>query len=248
MSDSQEASLQLMHVGSIIGVPSPSSFVLKLMTYLRMAKITYKVIETLKTSSKGKIPFIIYKGKEMTDSAFIIEFLNKEFKIDLNSGLSDTEKSVSLAFQRLCEENLYWNMVYHRWFDGKNKFFDKFVMSGVVKAGMKVFAAVKYKPHVKANLNGHGLGRHSPEEIYRIAEKDINALSTFLGEKQFLMGDEPTEVDAAIFGLMAQFAYVPIGIKEEILIKDKFPNIVEYCDRMKAKYWPDWDEHCAQTK
>jgi len=248
MSDSQEASVRLMHPGSITDAPSPSSFVLKLMTYLRMANINYTPIETLKSSSKGKIPFIMYKGKEITDSAFIIEFVNKEFKVDLNSGLSETEKAVSLAFQRMCEENLYWNMVYHRWFDGKEKFFEKFDVSGALKVGMKIFATLKFVPATKANLKGHGMGRHSADEIYRIGERDITALSTFLGEKQFFMGDEPSEVDAAIFGLMAQYVYVLIGAKEEDLIKEKFSNIIAYCDRMKAKYWPDWDELCSHKK
>ena len=246
MSNAKE--VQLFHIGPVTEAPSPSSFVLKLMTYFRMTKIDYKVVETTRSSSKGKIPFIKYNGKEIADSTFIIELLNKEFDVDLNSSLSEIDKAVSIAFQRLCEENLYWSMVYHRWYDCKDKFFGKFVMSSVMKAGMKVAAAIKYKPAIKANLNGHGMGRHNEAEIYRIAEKDITSLSTFLGEKQYLMGDEPTEVDAVVFGLMAQFVYVQVGTKEEDLIREKFPNIITYCNRIKSKYWPDWDEHCAHQK
>ena len=246
MSASKE--VQVMHIGPLTDTPSPSSFVIKLMTYLRMAKIDYKEVHTTKSSSEGKMPFIVYNGVEMADSSFIIEFLNKEFNVDLNSRLSDCDKAISLAFQRLSEENLYWTVVYHRWFDGKKNFLAKFPFSGIMRAGFKVVAAVKLRPAFKANLQGHGMGRHSPEQIYRIAEKDITALSTFLGEKPFFMGENPTEVDAAIFGLMSQFAFAPVGTKEETLIKDEFPNITAYCERMRAKYWPDWDQLCAHKK
>ena len=59
-------------------------------------------------SSKGKFPWITYNGHSVADSAFCIEFLNKERGVDLNSWLSPEQRAVALAFQRLAEENLYW--------------------------------------------------------------------------------------------------------------------------------------------
>ena len=62
----------------------------------------------MKKSSKGKFPWISYNGESVADSAFCIEFLNKQCDLDLNSWLSPEQRAVALAFQRLAEENLYW--------------------------------------------------------------------------------------------------------------------------------------------
>ena len=40
----------------------------------------------------------------------------------------------------------------------------------------------------------HGIGRHSSEEIHEIGCDDIQAISTYLGSKPYLMGDRPTVV------------------------------------------------------
>ena len=40
----------------------------------------------------------------------------------------------------------------------------------------------------------HGIGRHSSEEIHKIGCDDIQAISTYLGSKPYLMGDRPTVV------------------------------------------------------
>ena len=242
---SSNCEIIMYHIGPIFGAPSPSSYVIKLMTYMRMANIKYKTINTRKTSSKGKMPFITYNGKQLEDTSFIINFLNKELNIDLNASLTDCDKAIALAFQRLCEENLYWLLVYNRWFVKKDEFVKQFPMTGLMKMGMQIFASTVFIPAQKKNLYGHGMGRHSKEEIYAICEHDLTALSTFLGEKQFFFGDTPTEIDCSLFGLLSEFIYVPIGCEQESLFEGKFSNLKAYCDRIKEKYWSDWDDCCV---
>ena len=67
-----------------------------------------QVDPVLQMSSKGKFPWITYNGVEVADSQFCIEYLNKEFSVDLNENLSSLERSTARAFQMLVEENLYW--------------------------------------------------------------------------------------------------------------------------------------------
>ena len=57
---------------------------------------------------QGKIPWITYKGQPMGDSGLIMEFLNEEFGVDLDSPLSDKERAISRAFIKMLEENTYW--------------------------------------------------------------------------------------------------------------------------------------------
>lgn len=48
-----------------------------------------------------------------------------------------------------------------------------------------------------------GIGRHSEQEIYEIAERDLLAASAVLGEKKFLFGDKPCLADAVLFAFVA---------------------------------------------
>lgn len=70
----------------------------------------------------------------------------------------------------------------------------------------------------------------------------------FKGEKQFFMGDEVTEIDTALFGLFSCFIYALPGSPQEKMCKETYPNILAYTERIKEKYWADWDELCFHEK
>ena len=94
------------------------------------------------------------------------------------------------------------------------------------------------------NMWGHGIGRHNDAEIRTIAEGDIGSISEFLDNKPFFMGDQPTSIDAVMFGFLAQLVwFMPPEHWTTELVTGEFKNIAEYCERMKAKYWPDWNDH-----
>lgn len=99
------------------GVPSTSPPCLKLETYLRMAKIPYKSHFGMYLSSKGKSPWITFNGEDIADSNLCIDFLNKELNVDLDESLTDVQRGASMALRRMCDENTYWGMVYHRWIE-----------------------------------------------------------------------------------------------------------------------------------
>lgn len=56
-----------------------------------------------------------------------------------------------------------------------------------------------------------GTGRHSYDEVVAIMNESIEALSKILGNKKFLLGNEPCDDDAAVFGLLAQGLYSSPG-------------------------------------
>ena len=81
---------------------------LKLETFLRMTKIRYQNIYSVKTSKKGKYPWIEFNQKEIADSNFCIRFLQKEFHVDVDSHLEPTEKPIGHSIRTMLEENTYW--------------------------------------------------------------------------------------------------------------------------------------------
>jgi isoprene-epoxide---glutathione S-transferase len=62
------------------------------------------------------MPFIRDEGKQVNDSTSIINYLKDKYGDKLDSHLSESEKAVGLAFQRMVEENVYWSgIIYARW-------------------------------------------------------------------------------------------------------------------------------------
>ena len=90
----------------LVASGSPPCF--KLETFLRMTRIPYENEYGFKFSKKGKMPWIEFNGQEIADSNFCIQFLKREFKVDVDSHLSDTEKAIAHSIRTMLEENTYW--------------------------------------------------------------------------------------------------------------------------------------------
>ncbi|KAK3772106.1 hypothetical protein RRG08_061190 [Elysia crispata] len=214
--------------------PSVTPFAVKLETYLRLAKIPYQNDFTVRTSSKGKFPWISYNGEVVADSQISMEFLNDKLGIDLNKGLTEAERAQAHAFRVMVDEHLYWCLVYFRWIYQKRAL--------VLTLSFPWHAILLYKRILKNQLYAQGMGRHSTEEITKILIQDLEALSAQLGDKKFLMGDTPTEVDCSAFGMLTMLVFSSHDDITGGLVQERFPSLYHYTMRMKERAWPDWDE------
>ena len=220
------------------GLPSISPFCLKLDVYLRIVDIPFRTVvdATPFGGPKGKLPWIEHEGKKIGDSGFIIEYLESRFGRYPNAGLSAAERAVSISMRRLIEENLYWAMVYDRWIVEDNwRRFRDVVLGGVPVLVRQVIAPIARRG-VRRQLQGHGMGLHSRDEIHAIGRKDIGAIADFLADKPFLMGRSATEIDVIAYGILPNIMNVPIAspIKDEAL---KRANLVGYVERIKNRYF-----------
>jgi len=97
------------------------------------------------------------------------------------------------------------------------------------------------------SAHGHGIGRHSEDEVKKIGLADLKAFSEYLGNKPFLFGEKPSIADASLFGFLAEI----LSTHDEDnwlrkAIQDDFKNLVDFVDRVKEKYWSDWEEEQAK--
>ncbi|XP_067121387.1 failed axon connections homolog isoform X1 [Centruroides vittatus] len=228
----------LHHFSRSVGIPSLSPFVLKLETYLRMAKIPYENdFSGSSTGPKGKVPYITLNGMEMGDSQLIIEFLNEKYNINLSSNLSNEQKAIARALRIMAEDHFFWCLILYRWFFDDD--------CNVIKATtwsfpLRLLLVPIIRRILKRQSWNQGIGRHTDTEVMDMARNDILALSVYLGNKKFFMGNEPSEVDCALFGFLAQLVYTPMPEFEK-LINEDMKNIKEYCKRMKERFWSDWN-------
>jgi len=220
-------------------IPSLSPFCLKVETFLRIKEIPYENQHGYKMGKKGKLPWIEYQGERKTDSKFIIEYITEKFEADLDNELSSDQVSLGRAITRMLEENTYWSLIYNRYVDNFTEY--KKLMTQATGIGFNVSQKM-FQRKMRSNLDGHGMGRHAKEEVYKIAEEDLKALSTLLGEKEFLLGDKISTADCTLFGVCANILYSGMESPMKTYILENATNVKDLCDKIRASYWADWVE------
>ena len=231
--------LRLYQLERTWGIPNLSHFCCKTETYLRMAGIEYEIKPTLPlTAPKGKLPYIEDDHIKLGDSQFIIQYLKENYK-NLDKALNNKEQALSIAMQRMLEEHLYWATMYSRWqYTDANWQINKKAIFGVMPPVIRDIAATYFRNKINKQIYGHGIGRHKAEEIFKIGMLDIDAISDFLGEKTYLLGEEPSTLDASAFGILINTLGCPIEspLKDHGLSKN---NLINFVSRIKSRYFSD---------
>lgn len=230
--------IKLFQFPPMWNMPNVSPFCMKIETYLRMTQLPYQKIQKRdpRKSPKGKLPFIEDDGIKITDSDFIIRYLKQKYGDYLDAHLTAEQKSQGLALQRMLEEHLYWVMLYFRWVDPHNWPVTKKAFFGDLSIlSRRILPFIIQKNIIKA-LYAQGVGRHHPEEISQLGLDDLKALNTILNHHPFLLGENPTSLDASGYAFIANILDVPIEspLKDYVKSQNAFGN---YCAQMKERYY-----------
>jgi len=235
-------------------IPSASPFCFKVETFLRMTGIPYENVDhKLKyKSKKGLLPFIELNGKEIADSDLIIKELTEKFEKNLDDGLTSEQKVTSHAFESMLNNHTSWVVRWWR-YNNPSDFLEtakldvKQAVNSILPKGVLSFLfKIGFRNHIK-NAVGHGLGRHTTEEIFEFGKQDLKSLSELLNGKNYFFGDKPHLLDCVAFAHVSQIIYIPFGGLDEFL-KNETPNLVAHVERIKEKYWPDWDRICKSLE
>ena len=226
--------------GPAFGLPDPSSFCMKALCLMNMSGLDYKTGRAnFQKAPKGKAPYLEEDGKLLGDSAFIKMHLEDRHGVDFSGGYDATTLATGYAFERLCEEQLYWIVVSERWAIDKNyangpkQFFEEVPMP------IRPVLSAIIRRSVRKDLKGHGMGRHSRAEQMDLARRGAAAISDFLGEKPFLLGDEPSGADASVHACMASMLCDHFD-SELPAITGAYDNLVAYNQRMLERFFPDF--------
>ncbi len=232
--------IKLYQFRPAFGLPNASPFCMKVETYLRMAGLVYECPRggDLRKSPKGKMPYIEDEGAVVADSSFIIDYLKRKYGDPLDSHLDAAGRATALAVQRLFEENTYWAVLYFRWFEEAGWALTRAAFFDRMKPPLRWIVPMVARRLVRKELYGHGMGRHTREEIVAIGMKDLTAAADFLGDKPYFMGAQPSSLDATAYAFLANLLWAPL----ETPLKShaqKYPQLEAYCRRMKARYYAD---------
>lgn len=224
--------IQLYGFSPVWGLPDCSPFVTKVDVYLRLAKLPYENVpfsfEVFAAAPKGKYPCIADGDEKIADSNFIIEYLKHKYGDVLDANLNPTEHAVGHAVKRMLDENLYWVLVAERWRDTTAAVEQYPICVGLPPDILKAVVDT-----MLGELRGHGLGRHTPEDVESIGKADLGALSNILGDNPYLLGDTPSSYDATAYSFVAHFIQPEYDSRMKRFIST-LPNLMGYWDRLGA--------------
>jgi glutathione S-transferase len=233
--------IELHQYPAIWGLPSLSPFCIKVEDFLKRNQVPYKIVVESNPARgpKGKMPFIrdLTNGGStvVTDSTFIINYLTETYF--LQGAQSDPAiQAQGLAFQRMIEEHLYFVLLYSRWMDpiGWKVLKQEFTPLFPPLIGPPFLFLIRRQLIKQARAQG--LGRHTQEEVYEIGRRDLKAISSFLGEKLFLLGDHWSAVDATLYAFLTTILKQPIQSELQAAVLNH-PNLVAYHDRQDQVFF-----------
>jgi glutathione S-transferase len=208
--------VKLFQFPRMFAIPNLSPFCCKLETWLRIAGIPYEVVDTPdpRKAPKGKLPFIEDAGMRIADTSIIVEHLVKTRGIDPDARLEASQRAIALLVQRTLEEHYafvvaYTHLVRDEGVRHTRARFDP------VPAIVRPLVAGLVRGRVKKLLWQQGILRHSHQEIIDSAVRDWQAVLAFMGDGPFFFGDDPTSVDAIVFGALATSVLTPIEHRSE---------------------------------
>lgn len=223
------------------GVPCPSPFCMKGEILLKMAGLEYEtiIIEDPRKAPKGKLPYIIDDGETIADTALIQRHLEQKYNIDFDKGLSPQERAAAHALARMTEERLYWVTLYSRWIDETNwPVIAKFWFGGMPPIVRNLVPVIAQR-QVKSAMQGHGIGRHSVEDIYAFGAADLQALSDYLDDKPYMCGETPTSLDATVYPVITNSLIESLPGPALDAAKSH-PNFKAYVERCQQLWYPEF--------
>ncbi|GMS99839.1 hypothetical protein PENTCL1PPCAC_22014, partial [Pristionchus entomophagus] len=232
-------------------IPNISPWSLKMETWLRLARIPYTAIATFSKgkSIKSSLPFVEVNGRQMADSAIIIETLKVEFGKSLDHSLSSDEVSRCRAITALVEEQMTPCLMVLLLPDVEYLVSDEawgpHLGRGLTGWFRRRRMERRMRRQIASSVDIRGAGRHSYAELTDLIKEALDALSTLLGDRPYFTGASSSTIDATVFGHVACLVYAPTpdGVLTDY-VRITRPTIGKFIERMKETFWPDWEEAC----
>lgn len=231
--------------------PDLSPFVVKLETWLRLSNIPYEGrIGNLNAMPKKKLPVADIDGVTVCDSSAIIAYLQDRYPQALNDArLDPKQRAQSAAIKALLETHLYFVTVYFRWaVDGNMAIYKPILIDyarhtapaparPLVGAFTPLLLPV-IRRKVLRQAWEQGTGRHSYDDVARMGIDGWQAVADLLGDQPFLLGDEPTTIDATCFAWIHTTAVHPFDSPVRDFVS-QHPALMAYHARIAARCWPN---------
>jgi glutathione S-transferase len=246
MTTAAQLPVKLFQFPRMFGIPNLSPFCCKLETWLRIAGIPYKIVETPdpRKGSKRKLPFIEDAGTRIADTSIIIDHLKRTRGVDPDARLDASQRTIALLVQRTLEEHYAFVVAYTHLVRDEGVRYTRARFDSVpsIVRPLVVYAVQR---QIKNLLWQQGTLRHADGDITESGVRDWRAVLAVMSDGPFFFGSEPTSVDAIVFGTLATTVLTPIESPIRDFLRSQ-PACVAYAQRMSAQFFPELAEAASR--
>lgn len=225
--------LALYSYPELFGVADNNPFGLKVFAFLKLAGLPFRHEHILDASKapRGQLPYLVDGAETIGDSDAIIAHLTARHGVTIDDGLTPAQRDLHLLVRRMLDD-LYWAMSYSRWKDDRfwPLFRDALLHTHPELTAEALEAARAYNFQ---RYHYQGIGRYEPDEAYARGIGELGVLADLLPDAGFFFGDEPTGIDAAIYGFTANIHFYRIDTPLKAFLVSR-PNLVRHCETMHA--------------
>ncbi len=238
-ADQQVQPLELQVLGPLPGLVDASPFCVKGIVLLKMSGRPYRTTKlNFAKAPKGKAPVLVDGETVVPDTTFIRFYLESAYGIDFDEGLTDEQRGIAWAAEKLIEDHLYYALGSERWLieenfnAGPRHYFDD------IPLPMRPIIRALVRRSVRSALHKQGFSRHTRDEQTRLAVRGYEAIAQIIGDKDWLTGDRPCGADASVWaGVHGIF-----GGPFRSPIADRLASnavLRSYLDRGAARWFPN---------
>ncbi|KAF9350697.1 hypothetical protein BGX26_011190 [Mortierella sp. AD094] len=241
---------ELYIFGEAFDLPSIDPQCLALIAYLNIVlpnEYTIIACNDAALSPTGELP-MLHDGKNwIAGTNRIITYLSKTGH-NADEKLSRESKAKSISYQALVDVALTDALLFSWFADSENfvgatrKAYSNllpFPGRYYIPTEMKkkaVRRAQKYGGTIESG--GSTLANADHTEIYDVARRCYGVLNRQLGKQNYFFGDDqPTTLDAKVFGYLALQLYPEIpNPRFRMILTSQYPRLAAYCDRCRDKF------------
>jgi glutathione S-transferase len=220
--------LTLYSYPPLFGVADNNGYGLKVYAFLKLAGVPFahEHIFDASKAPRGQLPYIVDDGDAIGDSGTILDWLTRKYRLTIDAALTQAERMQDLLTTRMLDD-LYWVMSYSRWKDERywpafrdalKREHPQLSDEGLIKA--RELNAQRYYYA--------GIGRYDPDAAMARGLADLAAIAELIPARGYVHGDEPTGIDAGLYGFVANIYFYDIDtpLKQFVVAHD---NIVRHC-------------------
>lgn len=221
--------LTLFSYPELFGVADNNPYGLKIFAFLKLCGLPFRHehIFNAESAPRGQLPYIDDDGEILGDSDRIIAHLIRQKGLTIDDALTAQQRDVDLMVRRLLDD-LYWVMSYSRW---RDDLYWPLFRDEILKSHARVSAESleRAREYNFQRYYYQGVGRYDRDAVFARGLADLEVLANLIPEQGFPFGEQPTSIDAGIYGFIANIFFFRIETPLRAFVASR-ANLVRHCE------------------
>jgi len=190
----------------------------------------------------GKLPALEHEGRIICDSTDVAHYIEQAFPDQSLIPIDPAQKALVHIIEDWADESLYFYEMHLRFTTPGNRQrnvprmvehesrFLRWLLPKVVPGGIAKITA------------SQGIGRKSIEQLLVDVERHVSAVNGLLGEGEWLVGDQLSLADLAVYGMFQALKDADMALE----IMQRYPAVLSWMTRIEDRTDHPADNHSQQ--